>query len=94
MIPYIDVNSNHPPNITKNLPDSLSNRINKQSSDKYVFNSTKDLYNNSLTNSGYKQNIKFQHNVFAEAQKRKSNRGRKIIWFNPPYSWNLATGIS
>ena len=56
--------------------------------------SLKDLYGNSLENSGYKQNIKFQHNAFFEAQKRKSNRGRKIIWFNPPYSCSVATDIS
>ena len=91
---YSDVNSSHPPNITKNLPDSISKRINKLSSDEHVFNSTKDFYNNALKNSGYKQNIKFQHNVSVEAQKRKSNRGRKIIWSNPPYSCNVATDIS
>ena len=45
-----------------------------------------------MKSSGYKQNIKFQRNVFIEAQKRKSNRGRKIIWFNPRYS-SVATGI-
>ena len=54
---YIDVNSNHSPNITKNLPDSISKRINKLLSDEHVFNSTKDFYNNALKNSGYKQNI-------------------------------------
>ena len=76
---YIDVNSNNSSNITKNLPDSISKRINKLSSDKHVFNSTKDLYNNALKISGYKQNIKFQHNVSVEAQKRESIRGREII---------------
>ena len=88
---YIDVNSNHPPNITKNLPDSISKRISKLSYDEHVFNSTKHLYNNALKNSGYKKNIKFQHNVPVEAQKRKSNRGRKIIWFNPTYICGVAT---
>ena len=90
---YNDVNSNHPPNITKNLPESISKRINKLSPDEHVFNSTKDLYNNALKNRGYKQDIKFQHNVSVEAQKGKNNRGRKIIWFNPPYSCSVATDI-
>ena len=57
------------------------------SSDEHVFNSIKDLYKNAL------ENIKFRHNVFVKAQKRKSNRGRKIIWFNPPYSYSVATDI-
>ena len=35
---------------------------------------------NNLKKSGYKHNIDFQHNVFAQAQKRKSNRGCKIIY--------------
>ena len=71
----------------------ISKQINKLLSDEHVFNSTKNLYNNALKNSGYKQNIRFQHNIFIEVQKRKSNRGRKIIWFNPPYSCSVATDI-
>ena len=71
---YTDVNSNHLPNITRNLPDSISKRISKLSSDEHVFNNTKDLYNNALKNSGYEQNIKLQHNVSVEAEKRKSNK--------------------
>ena len=56
---YINVNSNHPPKITKNLPDSISKRINKLSSEEDVFNSTKDFYSNALKSNGYKQIIKF-----------------------------------
>ena len=90
----IDVNSNHSPNITKTLLDTISSkRINKLSSDEHVFHSTKGLYNNALKNTGYKENIKFQHNVLVEAQKRKNNRGRKIIWFNLPYSCNVPNDI-
>ena len=84
---YIDINYNHPRNITKNLLHSISNQR------KSLFNGTKDLYNNTLKTNGYKQNIKFQHNVFLEAQKRKSNRVYKVIWFNPPYSCSVATDI-
>ena len=90
---HIDVNLKHPPNITKNLPDSISKRMNKVSSDEHVFNSTKYLYNNALKNSGYKQNIRLQHNLFVKAQNRQSNRGRKIVWFNPPYSCSVGTDI-
>ena len=37
----INVNSNHPPTIVKNLAESISRRINKLSSDKTVFNNFK-----------------------------------------------------
>ena len=66
---YTDVNSNHPPNITKNFPDSTYKRINKLPSAKHVFNSTKNFYSNALKNSSSEQNIKFQHTAFVEARK-------------------------
>ena len=40
---YINVKSNHPLNIIKNLPESISRRINKLSSSKSVFDNSKDL---------------------------------------------------
>ena len=45
---YINVKSNHPLNIMKNLPESISRRINKLSSDKSVFDNSRNLYNNAL----------------------------------------------
>ena len=56
---YINVKSNHPPNIIKNLPESTSRRINKLSSYKSVFDNSKDLYNNALSSSSFKDKIKF-----------------------------------
>ena len=89
---YINVKSNHPPNIIKNLPDSISRRINKLSSDKNVFENSKDIYNNALFNSGFKQKIKFDPN-FGNNNSQNKNRKRNIIWFNPPYSNNVLTNI-
>ena len=48
---YINILSNHPPNIIKNLPDNISKRINT-SADETTFNKSKDLYNNALAESG------------------------------------------
>ena len=67
---YININSNHPPKIIKNL---------------------KDLYNNVLSSRGFQQRMRFeQHKTSATPNK---NRKRNIIWFNPPYSANVATKI-
>ena len=51
---YINVTSNHPSNVIKNLPESISRRIIKLSSEKSVFDSSKYLYNNALSSSGFK----------------------------------------
>ena len=89
---HINVKSNHPLNIIKNLPDSISRRINKLSSDKNVFESSKDIYN-ALFNSGFKQKIKFDPN-FDNNNSQNKNRKRNIIWFNPPYTNNVLTNLS
>ena len=55
---YINILSNHPPSIIKNLPGNISKKINNLSVDKATFN--KDLYNNAYVESGFKHKITFQ----------------------------------
>ena len=86
---YINVNSNHPPNIIKALPNSISQRINNISSDKATFNNVAPSYNDVLSASGYKENLTYQQDLTPS----KKVRQRKIIWFNPPYSVNVETNI-
>ena len=90
---YINVKSNHPPDIIKKLPESISRRINKLSSDKTVFNNSKELFNHALSNSGFDHKTKFQSLTENRYRSRNKNRGRKVVWFNPPYSCNVATNI-
>ena len=91
---YIDFNSNHPPSVTQNFAESMSTRINNLLSDEHVLNSRKNIYDNASRKCVYKQNIKLQHNVFVEVQKRKSNRGRKTTCFSLSYSCSVATNIN
>ena len=91
---YINILSNHPPNIIKNLPGNISKRINNLSADKTPFNKCKDLYNNALAETGFKHKITFkkQQNTSTVTITPK-NRKRKIIWFNQPFSLNVSTNI-
>ena len=91
---YINILSNHPPNMIENLPENISKRINTLSADETTFNKSKDLYNNALAESGFKYKITFQKQentctITNNTKKRK----RKIIWFNPPFSLNVSTNI-
>ena len=54
---YINILSNHPPNIIKNLPGNISKRINNLSADETTFNTSKDLYNNALAENGFEHKI-------------------------------------
>ena len=56
---YIDILSNHPPNIIKNLPDNISKRINTLSADETTFDKSKDIYKHALAGSGLKHKIRF-----------------------------------
>ena len=85
---YINVYSNHPPNIIKALPNRISQRISNISSDKATFNNAAPSYNDVLSASGYKENLTYQQDLTPS----KKVRQRKI-WFNPPYSVNVETNI-
>ena len=88
---YININSNHSPNIIKKPPRKYRRRIRKLSSSTSIFNNSKDLYNNALSPSGFEQRIKFvQGNTSATPSK---NRKKNIIWFHPSNSANATTKI-
>ena len=71
---YINLNSNHPPNIIKNLPGSISRRISKLSADETIFN----LYNHALSKKGFKDKNNFQlKDDIQNPRKNKTIRGKK-----------------
>ena len=86
---YINVLSNHPPQIIKQLPQIINDRLSANSSNKEIFDSTKDEYENSLKESGHTAKLTFNKNT---SNKRK--RKRNIIWFNPPFNKGVSTNIA
>ena len=51
---YVNTFSNHLPQIIKQLPVSISNRLSNNSSNKQVFDMSKNEYEKALRGSGYK----------------------------------------
>ena len=60
---YINVNSNHPPNIIRALPDNISQRISNISSDIATFSNVAPFYNDVLSGSAYKENLTYQQDL-------------------------------
>ena len=89
---YINTSSNHPPQVNKQLPTSINERLSKNSSSKEIFNASKYEYETALKNSSYQQT----ELIFTkkEQRKKKRNRSRNIIWFNPPFSRNVTTNVA
>ena len=87
---YINSKSNHPPNIIKNLPDAINQRLSDISHDEDVFNQAAPLYQDALRSSGYDYELKYAE----RPNRKKRNRQRNIIWFNPPFSKSVSTNIA
>ena len=89
---YILKDSNHPPNILKQIPTSIEKRISTLSSDKTKFNESKEIYRKALEKSDYRQTFKY-HLTNENVNNNKRNRKENIIWFNPPFSVNVKTKV-
>ena len=89
---YIHVDSNHPPNIIKQLPAMIQDRLSVNSSNEELFNEAATIYNDALERAGYKEKLMYK------PRNREHNQGRvrrrNIIWWNPPYNASVSTNIT
>ena len=91
---YVDISSNHPPQVLKQLPKSSEKRLSEISSTKEIFDNSKHLYEKALQESGFKEKLCYQQkDVNANSNRNKKKRQRKIIWFNPPFSKSVKTNL-
>ena len=70
--PYLHQHTsfNHPPQVIKQLPTSISVRLSNNSSRKEIFNTSKCEYETALKNSGYQQTKL----IFSKREQRKQKR--------------------
>ena len=54
---YIDISSNHLPQVLKQLPKSIEKRLSEISSSKEIFDNSKHLYKKALQESGFKEKL-------------------------------------
>ena len=95
-IRYIHKKSNHPPSVLKNISENVTNRITRNSQNEQIFNSSIQPYKDALSESGHNCDIKFDQNVKQNQHRQnqhRKKRGRKVTWFNPPFSLNVKTNI-
>ena len=88
-VKYVNVQSNHPQHVLKQIPNSVNKRLSTISCDKEHFDKAKITYENALRNSGHVPNLKYEQTK----EKKKRTRNRKIIWYNPPYNACVKTNI-
>ena len=88
---YIQIESNHPPSIIKQIPKTMEKYLSQFSSNEKIFNESAPFYEDKLYQSGYQQKLKY--NLVNGETRNKRNHKRNIIWFNSPFSKNVSTKI-
>ena len=89
---YVTTSSDHPPQVIKQLPNSINRKLIENSSNKTAFDASKNEYEEALYISGYKSNLEFQKGIKSERKNRR--RRRNIIWLNPPFSQTVKTNVA
>ena len=89
---YIDVSSNHPPQIKKQLTKIISDRLSRNSSNADIFNNTKLKYEEALKKCGHTTKLTYT-TPNHEKNNIRRKRQRKIIWFNPPFILDVSTNV-
>ena len=91
---YVNVSSNHPLSIIKQIPSSIHRRLTILSSDEEAFLNNIQPYREALRKSGVRDGLNcVQPKNSEERNNENRKRKRKIIWFNPPCSKNVKTNI-
>ena len=86
----IHSSSKHPPQIMKQLPNSTSERLSKNSSNQEIFNKAKVEYEDALKKLSYNVDLKYTNNKSEKQNMQKRN----IKWFNPPFSKFVSTNVA
>ena len=90
LLSYVHAESNHPPNILKQIPHSIELRLSATSSSESIFRNSTHVYEEVLKKPGYSHNLSYIPNL---QQVINKNRERTIIWFNPSFSKNVSTNV-
>ena len=88
---YINILSNHPPTILKNIPLEVNRRLSRLSSSKEEFLAAVTPFQEALDKAGYTHQLAYEEPAAPKASSR--TRTRKVTWFNPPFSQSISTNI-
>ena len=72
---YINISSNHPRSVLRQIPNAVNQRINKLSSGKKIFEENKSRYDDALKDSGFQGRLEYLTPVDLNSRARKNNGG-------------------
>ena len=87
---YVHKDSNHPPQVLKEIPNMIEKMVSNNSSTKAEFDKVKKEYQNSLKNSGFIKKLQYKPKL---PNQNNHKRKKKVIYYNPPWSDNMKTNL-
>ena len=85
---YVSIESNHPKTILKTIPKGVAKRLSTNSSSSNEFENHSDHFKEAMKNAGHQSELQYE-----EESPAKNRRKRKVMYFNPPWSANIATDV-
>ena len=89
---YVNRGSNHPIQIFNHVPKGIEHRLSNNSSNKEIFERSKQEYEEALKNDRYRIKLEYRDEEESNTQKRR-NRPRKILWCNPSYNMEVVNNL-
>ena len=85
---YVSIESNHPKTILKTIPKGVAKRLSTNSSSINEFEHHSDHFKEAMKNAGHESELQY-----IEESPAKNRRKRNVMYFNPPWSANIATDV-
>ena len=76
---YINVSSNHPRSVLRQIPNTVNQRINKLSKCKKIFEENKSRYDDALKDSGFQVRLKYLTPVDLNSRVKNNNGGTHTL---------------
>ena len=84
--------SNHLIQGFKHVPKGIEHILSNNSSNKEIFELSKQEYEEALKNDGYRINLEYRDREESSTRRRR-NKPRKILWFNLPYNMEVVNNL-
>ena len=95
---YVNIDSNHPRSLLKQIPNALNQRINRLSLCKRIFEESKSIYDEALKNSGFQGRLEYLNAVNSDFNGRSNSSGTRAlvkvgtIYPTPPLGQDMTQG--
>ena len=91
---YVHSQSNHPPQVIKNIPAGIERRLVQNSCNEDVLLQSVPDYQQELDRCGYTHKLAYNLPVEPPVPTVRRRGGRRVTWFNPPYSLDVSTNVA